>query len=59
MIICISSQQRIVPSKTVTVDFTLEVGQVSLQVTVSAETPLLESPTSQIGANTRSARREK
>ncbi len=45
--------------QTVTVDFTLEVGQVTEQVTVSAETPLLESHTSEIGVNTRSARREK
>lgn len=45
--------------QTATVDFTLEVRQVSQQVTVSAEPPLLESATSEIGANTRSARREK
>src|SRR6266566_3702466 len=38
--------------QTVTVDFALEVGQVTEQVTVSAETPLLERSTSEIGINT-------
>ncbi|MBI4472940.1 MAG: TonB-dependent receptor [Acidobacteria bacterium] len=37
--------------QTVTVDFTLEVGQVSEQVTVTASAPLLETSTSEIGIN--------
>jgi carboxypeptidase family protein/TonB-dependent receptor-like protein len=38
-------------AQTVTLDFTLEVGEVTDQVTVSAETPVLESSTSEIGIN--------
>ncbi|PYV09653.1 MAG: hypothetical protein DMG07_22700, partial [Acidobacteria bacterium] len=37
--------------QTVTIDFTLEVGQVSEQVTVSAQAPLLETSSSEIGIN--------
>lgn len=39
-------------AQTVTVDLALEVGQVSDQVTVLAQTPILESSTSEIGINT-------
>ncbi|MEW5979519.1 MAG: TonB-dependent receptor [Acidobacteriota bacterium] len=38
-------------AQTVTVDFTLEVGEVTEQITVSAEAPLLESSTPEIGTN--------
>ncbi len=38
-------------SQTLTADFKLEVGEVSETVTVSMETPLLESSTSEIGSN--------
>ena len=37
---------------TVSLDFTLDVGEVSERITVSAETPLLEGSTSEIGTNT-------
>jgi len=40
---------QVMVGQTVTVDFNLEVGQVSDQVTVMAETPLLESSTPEIG----------
>ena len=43
---------QVMVGQTVTVDFTLEVGQVSDQVTVMAETPLLESSTPEIGIGT-------
>jgi len=39
-------------AQTVTVDFTLEIGEISERITVSAETPLLESSTSEIGTET-------
>ena len=38
-------------TQTVTLDFTLEVGEVTDTVTVSAEAPLLESSTAEIGIN--------
>ena len=38
--------------QTVTVDFNLEIGQLSDQVTVMAETPLLEASNPEIGINT-------
>jgi len=38
-------------AQTLTVDFTLETGELSQEVTVSAETPLLESSTAEIGTN--------
>src|SRR5207247_140040 len=38
-------------AETVTVDFRLEIGQVSEQVTVVAHTPLLEASTPEIGIN--------
>lgn len=37
-------------AQTLTLDFTLEVGQVTEQVTVTAETPLLETGTAEIGS---------
>ncbi|MCC6366233.1 MAG: carboxypeptidase regulatory-like domain-containing protein [Bryobacterales bacterium] len=37
-------------AQTLTVDFVLEVGQVSEQVTVSSESPLLEAGTAEIGS---------
>lgn len=37
-------------AQTLTLDFTLEIGQVSEQVTVTAETPLLETGTAEIGS---------
>jgi hypothetical protein len=43
---------QVMVGQTVTVDFSLEVGQVSDQVTVMAETPLLESSTPEIGIGT-------
>ena len=43
---------QVMVAQTVTVDFALEVGQVSDQVTVMAETPLLESSTPEIGIGT-------
>ena len=43
---------QVMVGQTVTVDFGLEVGQVSDQVTVMAETPLLESSTPEIGIGT-------
>jgi hypothetical protein len=43
---------QVMVGQTVTVDFSLEVGQVSDQVTVMAETPLLESSTPEIGVGT-------
>jgi hypothetical protein len=43
---------QVMVGQTVTVDFTLEVGQVSDQVTVMAETPLLETSTPEIGIGT-------
>jgi len=43
---------QVMLGQTVTVDFSLEVGQVSDQVTVMAETPLLESSTPEIGVGT-------
>jgi hypothetical protein len=43
---------QVMVGQTVTVDFALEVGQVSDQVTVMAETPLLESSTPEIGVGT-------
>jgi hypothetical protein len=43
---------QVMVGQTVTVDFNLEVGQVSDQVTVMAETPLLESSTPEIGVGT-------
>src|SRR5437867_9502344 len=42
---------QILLGQTVTVDFSLEVGQVSEQVTVTAAAPLLESSSSEIGIN--------
>ena len=42
---------QVLLGQTVTVDFTLEVGQVSEMVTVSAQAPLLETSTSEIGIN--------
>ncbi|MGH9338565.1 MAG: TonB-dependent receptor domain-containing protein, partial [Acidobacteriota bacterium] len=39
-------------AQTLTVDFVLELGEVSQQVTVSSEAPLLEKSTSEIGINT-------
>src|SRR4030095_948234 len=42
---------QVLIGQTVTVDFTLEVGQVSEMVTVSAQAPLLETSTSEIGIN--------
>ncbi|PYV82878.1 MAG: hypothetical protein DMG05_27270, partial [Acidobacteria bacterium] len=39
-------------AQTVTIDFTLELGEISERITVSAETPLLESSTSEIGTET-------
>ena len=38
-------------AQTVTADFTLELGEMTQQVTVSAESPLLESSTAEIGTN--------
>ena len=38
-------------TQTVTLDFTLEIGEVTDTVTVSAEAPLLESSTAEIGIN--------
>src|SRR5439155_20276180 len=38
-------------TQTLTVDFTLELGEVTQEVTVSSESPLLESSTSEIGIN--------
>ncbi len=38
-------------AQTVTLDFSLEVGEITEQVTVSAEAPLLESSTSEVGIN--------
>jgi hypothetical protein len=43
---------QVMVGQTVTVDFSLEVGQVSDQVTVMAETPLLESSSPEIGVGT-------
>src|SRR5206468_478046 len=48
----IADNVDVLVGQTVTVDFALEVGQVTEQVTVSAETPLLENSTSEIGINT-------
>jgi hypothetical protein len=42
---------EVLVAQTVTLDFSLELGEVTEQVTVSAETPLLESSTSEIGIN--------
>ena len=39
-------------AQTVTIDFTLELGEISERITVSSETPLLESSTSEIGTET-------
>src|SRR5690606_18673280 len=39
-------------AQTITVDFQMEVGEISEQVTVSSAPPLLETSTSQIGTNT-------
>lgn len=43
---------EVLVAQTITADFTLELGEVSQEVTVSDETPLLESSTSEIGTNT-------
>jgi hypothetical protein len=43
---------QVMVGQTVTVDFSLEVGQLSDQVTVMAETPLLETSTPEIGLGT-------
>ncbi len=48
----VADNVEVLVAQTVTVDFNLEVGEVSQQVTVSAETPLLERSTSEIGINT-------
>ena len=47
----IADNVQVLLGQTVTVDFTLEVGQVSEMVTVSAQAPLLETSTSEIGIN--------
>jgi len=43
---------QVLVGQTVTVDFDLEIGQLSDQVTVMAETPLLEASNPEIGINT-------
>jgi hypothetical protein len=47
----IADNVEVLVAQTVTVDFKLEVGEVSEQVTVSAKTPLLETSTPEIGTN--------
>ena len=43
---------QILVTQTVNLDFTLELGEVTDEITVSAEAPLLESGSSEIGTNT-------
>ncbi len=47
----VADNVEVLIAQTVTVDFKLEVGEVSEQVTVSAKTPLLETSTPEIGTN--------
>lgn len=43
---------QVLVTQTVNLDFTLETGEITEQITVSAEAPLLESGSSEIGTNT-------
>ncbi|MGH9339257.1 MAG: TonB-dependent receptor domain-containing protein [Acidobacteriota bacterium] len=48
----VAENVQVLVAQTVTVDLTLEIGEVAQQITVSAETPLLEKSTPEIGINT-------